>query len=258
MDAIPATLYVVATPIGNLQDITLRALSILKSATIIAAEDTRHTRKLLTHHGIHVEKLTSYHDHNKDYKAPVLIERMQAGESVALVSDAGTPLIADPGFHLVNECHLAGITVVPIPGASAAITALSAAAMPTESYTFIGYPPNRRGARQTRFALFAEVPGSLVLYESPHRLIKCLEDLLEVLGDRPAAACRELTKQHEEVVRGTLSELIAHFSIGTVRGEFTVVVEGLSRKARQAARREAKKAARRDRGNSDKESSQGQ
>ena len=244
MDIVPGTLYVVATPIGNLEDITLRALSVLKGATIIAAEDTRHTRKLLTHYGIHVEKLTSYHDHNKDFKAPVLIERMQVGESVALVSDAGTPLIADPGFHLVSECHEAGITVVPIPGASAAVTALSAAAMPTDSYTFIGYPPNRRGARQTRFALFAEVPGSIVLYESPHRLIKCLEDLLEVLGDRPAAACRELTKQHEEIVRGPLSELIAYFSAGTVRGEFTVVVEGISRKARQAAKREARKEAR--------------
>ncbi|MBI5135959.1 MAG: 16S rRNA (cytidine(1402)-2'-O)-methyltransferase [Nitrospirae bacterium] len=238
MQAQPGTLYVVATPIGNLGDITLRALAVLKSADIIAAEDTRHTRKLLTHHGVAPGQLTSYHDHNKDYKAPVLVERLRAGESVALVTDAGTPLIADPGYYLVVQAHAAGLPVVPLPGACAAATALSVAGLPTDAYTFIGYPPNKGAQRRRRFEQFREQPCSLVLYESPHRLLKCLADLADVLGERNVAVCRELTKQHEEIFRGTLAEAHAHFTQGTVRGEFTLVVEGLTRKARRRARDE--------------------
>jgi 16S rRNA (cytidine1402-2'-O)-methyltransferase len=234
MEHAPGVLYVVATPIGNLDDITLRALATLREADILAAEDTRHTRKLLTRHGIHAQ-LTSYHDHNKEEKAPVLIARLRAGQSVALVTDAGTPLVADPGFFLVRECHRAGLKVVPVPGPCAATAALSAAGLPTDAYTFLGYLPPRSAARRRRLEALAEHPHTLVLYESPHRLPRCLADALAALGDREAAVCRELTKLHEEIVRGPLSELAARYAKG-VKGEITLLIAGLGRRARKARR----------------------
>lgn len=240
MDIATGTLYVVATPIGNLEDITLRALSVLKGVDIIAAEDTRHTQKLLSRHGIHGQ-LTSYHDHNKEMKAPVLIERMGQGQSVALVSDAGTPLIADPGYFLVCAARDADLPVVPIPGPSAPAAALSVAGMPTDCYTFLGYMPPRSGARRTRLTALAEHPCTLVMFEAPHRILKTLADISATLGDdRRMAALREMTKQHEEVVRGTVSEVAAHFEGRKVLGEFTLVVEGWTRQKRQQARREEK------------------
>jgi len=238
MEQAPGVLYVVATPIGNLDDITLRALEVLRGADIVAAEDTRHTRKLLTRHAIHAQ-LTSYHDHNKHEKAPVLIERMRAGLSVALVSDAGTPLVADPGYFLVGETHRAGLPVVPIPGPCAAVTALSVAGLPTDAFTFLGYLPPRSAARRRRLADLAESPHTLVLYESPHRLLKCLNDALEVLGDREAAVCRELTKLHEEIARGPLSALVERFTRRAPKGEATLVIAGLGRRARKGRNREA-------------------
>ncbi|MFQ5507812.1 MAG: 16S rRNA (cytidine(1402)-2'-O)-methyltransferase [Leptospirillia bacterium] len=233
------TLFVIGTPIGNLEDLSLRALRLLGTVDIIAAEDTRHTQKLLTHHGLSGQ-LTSYHDHNKEMKAPVLVERMLSGESVALVSDAGTPLVSDPGYLLVVQAHEADIPVVPVPGPSAVHAALSVAGLATDAYTFLGYLPNRSGARRTQLERLKEQPYTLVLFESPHRIGKCLADILEVMGDRPLAICRELTKVHEEVLRTTVSGAIERFAEGKVRGEFTLVLEGFTRKARQQARREEK------------------
>jgi len=233
MEAAAGVLYVVATPIGNLGDVTLRAIEVLRTADIIAAEDTRHTRKLLSRHGIHGQ-LTSYHDHNKHEKAPVLIHRMREGQSVALVTDAGTPLVSDPGYFLVNEAHRAGLSVVAIPGPSAAIAALSVAGLPTDAFTFVGYLSNRGAARRRRLAELADLPHTLVLFESPHRLVKCLTDIRDVMGDREVAVCRELTKQHEEVVRGPVAEVLAAFEKGTVRGEVTLVVAGTGRRRRKA------------------------
>ncbi|MDH4229340.1 MAG: 16S rRNA (cytidine(1402)-2'-O)-methyltransferase [Nitrospirota bacterium] len=233
-------LYVVATPIGHLEDITLRALAVLKAVDVVAAEDTRHTQKLLTHHGIHAQ-LTSYHDHNKDMKAPVLIERLLAGKNVALVTDAGTPLISDPGFFLVGEAHRAGITVTPVPGPSAPVAALSVAGLATDCYTFLGYLAPRSGARRNRLEAFREHPCTLVLFEAPHRILKTLEDIAAVLGERQVAVLREMTKQHEEIVRGTAAEIAARLGERSkILGEFTVVIEGWTRHHRQAARREEK------------------
>lgn len=246
MEDAPGALYIVATPIGNLEDITLRALRVLKEADIVAAEDTRHTHKLLTHFGIHAH-LTSYHDHNKAYKAPVLIERMKGGATVALVTDAGTPLISDPGYLLVTEARREGLSVVPVPGPTAVAALLSVGGLPTDAYTFLGYLSNRSAARRRKLEEFRDHPYTLVLFESPHRLLKCLADILEVLGDRQVTVGRELTKQHEEVVSGPVSEMLARFSGGKVLGEFTLLVEGRSRRARQAARR-AEKASRSGRG----------
>ena len=245
MDAQPGTLYVVATPIGNLEDITLRALGVLKTCSIVAAEDTRHTRKLLTRHLIHAPKVTSYHDHNKEEKAPVLIERLKGGASVALVSDAGTPLIADPGYFLVSQCHEQGVPVSPLPGPCAVTTALSACGLPTDGYCFIGYLPNRGAARRKRLEEFAGFPHTVVMYETPHRILKALADIRDIYPGRHMAVCRELTKQHEEIARGTPEELLAHFSRGNPKGEFTLVVEGLSRrllKEKKRAEKEAKRA----------------
>ncbi len=238
-DTTPGTLYVVATPIGNLEDITLRALRVLKEADIVAAEDTRHTRKLFSAHNIHTP-LTSYHDHNKEEKAPVLIARMREGATVALVSDAGTPLINDPGYFLVNRAHEAGLAVLPIPGASSVTAALSVAGLPTDAFTFLGYPPPKSAARQRLLALWAEHPHTLVLLESPYRIVKLLNDIRAALGDRQVAICRELTKRHEEVLRGSAEKLLERFSTGKPKGEFTVLIEGLTRKAKQAEKKDRK------------------
>jgi 16S rRNA (cytidine1402-2'-O)-methyltransferase len=218
-------LYIVATPIGNLEDTTLRAIRILKEAGIIAAEDTRHTRKLLNHFDVRAT-VVSYHDFNKEEKAPVLVERLREGQSVALVCDAGTPGIADPGYYLINSCIQAGITIVPVPGPSAFLAALSVSGLPTDSFVFEGYLPKKRTARVKRLETMRENPRTLIFYESPHRLLPCLSDLLNVFGDRRAALSRELTKAFEETLRGRLSRLIPRLTGKPVRGEFTLVIEG--------------------------------
>jgi 16S rRNA (cytidine1402-2'-O)-methyltransferase len=221
----PGTLYVVATPIGNLEDISLRALRVLREAALIAAEDTRRTRKLLTHHGIR-GRLVSLREHNERARAPVLVRRLLDGGSIALVSDAGTPGLSDPGATLVRAAAEAGVPVVPVPGASAVLAALVASGLPAEPATFFGFPPARDAERRRAFEAMRDLPHTLVLFEAPHRLRETLDDLLAVLGDRRIAVARELTKVHEEVYRATLSEAVRNFSAHPPRGEFTLVIEG--------------------------------
>ncbi|MFA5073563.1 MAG: 16S rRNA (cytidine(1402)-2'-O)-methyltransferase [Nitrospirota bacterium] len=218
-------LYIVSTPIGNLEDITLRALRILKEVDAIAAEDTRHTQKLLHKYEIETP-LTSYHDHNKEEKAPVLVEKMLGGKSVALVSDAGTPGISDPGYFLINLAIDQKISVIPIPGATAAIAALSISGLPTDSFVFEGFLPAKHGARLKRLQELAKEERTIIFYESPHKIVKAIEELLEIFGDRKAVVTRELTKIHEETLRGTLSEILEHVQAGSIKGEFTVIVHG--------------------------------
>jgi 16S rRNA (cytidine1402-2'-O)-methyltransferase len=223
------TLYIVATPIGNLEDITLRALRILKEVDLISAEDTRHTRHLLDRYQIETP-LTSYHDHNKEEKAPVLVARMLDGDSVALVSDAGTPGISDPGYFLINLAIDQDIPVVPIPGATAAIAALSISGMPTDSFIFEGFLPAKRQARITRLKDLATEERTIIFYEAPHKIIRTIEDMIEIFGNRKAVITRELTKIHEETIRGTLLDIRQHLLDGSIRGEFTVLVHGASEK----------------------------
>ncbi len=215
------TLYVVATPIGNLEDITLRALRILREVSLIAAEDTRRTSRLLQHYSISTPT-TSLHEHNEQRKATELVSRLLSGQSVALVSDAGTPLVSDPGARLVSRAHAEGIRVEPVPGASALMAALSAAGFETPLVHFAGFPPSRGAARARWFAEAAGMTGVLVLYEAPHRIRKTLQDLLAALGDRPAAVGRELTKVHENLVVKPISGHLE--DLGDPRGEYTVVV----------------------------------
>ncbi len=219
-------LYLVPTPIGNLEDITLRALRVLKEVDLIACEDTRTSGILLTHFGIETPR-TSYHDHNEARKAPQLIARMQAGEQIALISDAGSPGISDPGFYLVRECMRHEIPVEVLPGATAFVPALTASALPSDRFVFEGFLPQKKG-RQTRLRELAEEPRTMVFYESPHRLVKALGQFIEHFGaDRPAAVARELTKKFEEVQRGTLEELQTYFGgQPKVRGEIVLVVGG--------------------------------
>jgi len=217
-------LHLVATPIGNLRDITLRALEVLAAADLIACEDTRVTRKLLDHYGI-ATPLTPYHDHNAAAARPKLLARLAAGDAVALVSDAGTPLVSDPGFKLVRAAQEAGHPVTAIPGASAALAALAVAGLPTDRFFFEGFLPAKPGQRQTRIAELARIPATLVLFESGPRLAAALADLADGLGAREAAICRELTKLHEEVRRGELAALAAHYAAaGAPRGEIVLVV----------------------------------
>lgn len=218
------TLYLVPTPIGNLEDITLRALKVLDSVDVILAEDTRTSGKLLKHHNIQ-KPLQSYHIFNEHKTVEKLIERLQRGEVMALISDAGTPSISDPGFLLVREVLKAGLEVNCLPGATAFVPALVNSGLPSDKFVFEGFLPHKKG-RQTRLQKLAKEERTIILYESPHRLIKCLQQLQEHLGDRQAAVSRELTKMFEETVRGTLSELIAHFEAKGVKGEFVVVVAG--------------------------------
>src|SRR5499427_2963268 len=199
-------LHLVATPIGNLRDVSLRALEILAAADVIACEDTRVTRKLLSHYGI-ATPLTPYHDHNAATARPKLIARLAAGARVALVSDAGTPLVSDPGYRLVRATQAAGHPVTAAPGASAVLAALSVAGLPTDRFFFEGFLPAKEAARRTRIAELARIPATLVLFETGPRLAAALADLAAGLGEREAAICRELTKMHEEVRRGSLSEL---------------------------------------------------
>ena len=218
----PGTLYVVATPIGNLEDVTLRALRILREVSVIAAEDTRRTSRLLQHYSISTPT-TSLHAHNEDSKTPRLIERLRAGESVALVSDAGTPVVSDPGALLVAAAHAAGLRVEPVPGPSAALAALSASGIGGDGFLFVGFPPTRAEARTAWLGRLATEPRPFVLYEAPHRIRATLEDMLAVLGDRTVALGRELTKAHEELVIRPISVHLSH--IGEGRGEYTLVVE---------------------------------
>ena len=219
----PGTLYVVATPIGNLEDVTLRALRVLREVSLIAAEDTRRTARLLQHYSIST-RTTSLHEHNERAKTPSLIARLSAGESIALVSDAGTPVVSDPGTHLVAQAHAAGIRVEPVPGPSAAVAALSASGLSEREFVFAGFPPNRSKARQIWLAGLATDTRVLVFYEAPHRIRRTLEDMLQAFGDRRLALGRELTKAHEELVVRPISQ---HLEIELEeRGEFTLVVEG--------------------------------
>ena len=221
------TLYIVATPIGNLEDITLRAIRVLKEVDLIAAEDTRHTRHLLDRYQIETQ-LTSYHDHNKEEKAPVLVARLLEGKSVALVSDAGTPGISDPGYFLINLAVDQKVPVVPIPGATAAIAALSISGLPTDSFVFEGFLPAKHTARLKRLQELAKEERTIIFYEAPHKIIRTVEDLLAVLGDRRAVITRELTKIHEEAIRGTFSAILDHLHTGSIKGEFTIIVHGFS------------------------------
>lgn len=217
-------LYVVATPIGNLGDVTLRALATLKSADLVLCEDTRVTHKLLDRYGLR-PKLLAYHDHNAASVRPKILKELQAGGAVALVSDAGTPLISDPGYKLVAETLDAGIRVYPIPGASALLAALVAAGLPTDRFFFEGFLPAKSGQRKNKLAELHEIPATLVFYETGPRLADSLRDLFEVLGARSAAVCRELTKTFEETRRGTLGELAAHYETnGAPKGEIVIVV----------------------------------
>jgi 16S rRNA (cytidine1402-2'-O)-methyltransferase len=224
--ACPAGLYVVATPIGNLEDITLRALRTLAGVDLIAAEDTRHTARLLSHFGIHTP-LVSCHEHNEAQRVTELIAKIRAGTAVALVSDAGTPMLSDPGYRLVTAAVDQGLAVIPVPGVSAAITALSAAGLATDSFVFVGFAPKKKGRRMAWLEALAADPRTLVFYESPRRMVAFLEDLEKVMGPRQAVLARELTKLHEEFVRGTLSELVSSLAGRTgVKGECTLLVAG--------------------------------
>jgi 16S rRNA (cytidine1402-2'-O)-methyltransferase len=219
------TLYIVASPIGNLEDITLRALRILKEVDLIAAEDTRHTKKLLVHYGI-ITPLTSYHLHNENAKSASLVQRLSSGCRIALISDAGTPIISDPGFRLVQGAIHAGIPVVPIPGPSALTAVLGASGLPTDRFAFEGFLPARKAERRERLRELREEQRTLVFYEAPHRVKESLQDLLEVLGDRQVVLGREMTKLHEEFIRGSVSELAALAKTKEWRGEMTLVVRG--------------------------------
>jgi 16S rRNA (cytidine1402-2'-O)-methyltransferase len=216
-------LYVVATPIGNLEDITLRALRVLREVDAIACEDTRQTVKLLSHFEIQ-KRMVSYHEHNEITQAPELVIELEQGAKVALVTDAGTPAISDPGHRLVNLCLRHGISVVPIPGPSAFVAALSASGMPSDEFSFIGFLPSRQSDRRKALRSIAAEPRTVVLYEAPHRLQDTLEDALEILGNRPAVIARELTKLYEEFLRGYLQDLVETTRKKPARGEITLLI----------------------------------
>jgi 16S rRNA (cytidine1402-2'-O)-methyltransferase len=219
-----AGLHLVATPIGNLRDITLRALETLAAADLIACEDSRVSRRLLDHYGI-ATPLTPYHEHNAAAARPKLLARLAEGQAVALISDAGTPLVSDPGFKLVREAQEAGHAVTALPGPSAALAALTVAGLPTDRFCFEGFLPPKEGQRRTRIGELATIPATLILFESGPRLARALSDLADGLGDRPAAVCRELTKLHEEVRRGSLPALAQHYADGAeTRGEIVIVI----------------------------------
>ncbi len=220
----PGTLYLVATPIGNLQDMTPRAVETLRSVEVIACEDTRHTIKLLNHFRIST-RMISYHEHNEMERAEELTDRLVEGSSVAVVSDAGTPGICDPSFRLVQRAIEVGANVVSIPGPVAFVNAAVSSGLATDSIFFGGFLPAKKGERRKRLEEIRDIPATLVLYETPHRLAKSLADCSEVLGDRNAAITRELTKLHEEIVRGSLSNLSAQFVSTTVKGEIVLVIQ---------------------------------
>ncbi len=217
-------LYLVATPIGNLGDISARAVEVLKAADLIACEDTRVTSKLLSHLGISA-KLTPYHEHNAEKVRPQLMERLKNGEMIAQVSDAGTPIVSDPGYRLVQDCIANGIYFTAIPGASAVLTALQLSGLPSHRWLFEGFLPPKTAAKEKELSELANIPATLIFYESPNRLTETLESMKKVLGDRPAAVARELTKKFEQTVRGTFSELSAYYDRnGQPKGEIVIVV----------------------------------
>jgi len=219
------TLYLIATPIGNLEDITFRALRMLRQVDLLAAEDTRRTRRLLDHYDIS-RALISYHDHNKQHRSARLLEALEQGRSVALVSDAGTPGISDPAFYLVRLAVEHDVPVVPIPGPASPIAALVASGLPPDRFVFEGFLPVKAGKRRARLQALADDPRTIVLFESPHRMIRTLQDIRDVLGDRPAAVARELTKKFEEISRGTVSELLERYTEKNPRGEMVIVLAG--------------------------------
>jgi len=216
------TLFVVATPIGNLEDITVRALRVLRDAAVVAAEDTRRTAQLLARHAI-ATPTTSLHEHNETAKTASLVARLERGDSVALVSDAGTPTVSDPGGRLILAAIEAGIRVEPIPGPSAVLAALAASGLPSESFTFLGFPSIKSKARKNWFSRLRNSQGTVVFFEAPHRIAETLRELRQIAGNCQVAVARELTKAHEEIIRGSLDSVIER--IGVPRGEFTVVVE---------------------------------
>jgi 16S rRNA (cytidine1402-2'-O)-methyltransferase len=220
------TLYIVGTPIGNLEDMTFRAVRILQTVDLIAAEDTRHTGKLLHHFQIKTPQI-SYHDHNRTTRTPELLHRLQQGISIALVTDAGMPGISDPGYDLVKVCADAGVRVVPIPGASAVITALSASGLPSDRFSFEGFLPTKEKDRRTHLEGLRSDPRTLIFYEAPHRVQKTLRDMATVLGhDRSITLARELTKLHEEFWRGTVGDALVHYGDREPQGEFTLILSG--------------------------------
>ena len=228
------TLYLVATPIGNLEDITLRAVRVLKEADLIACEDTRQTRKLLDHYGIQTAVI-SYHEHNEATRAPELVERLAGGARIALVSDAGTPLVSDPGYRLVTQAAEKGIRVEPIPGPSAAIAALAASGLPTDEFRFAGFLPPRSAQRRKALLRLKDESATVIFYEAPHRLLETLDDIEELLGERPVVIARELTKIHEEFLRGTAAELKR--AKPQLKGEVTLLIgKALHREAPADAR----------------------
>jgi len=219
------SLYIVPTPIGNLEDITFRAVRVLKEVDLIAAEDTRHTQVLLNHYDIRTS-VTSYHEHNERGKARELVEQLRQGRSIALLSDAGTPMISDPGYRLVVEAIRAGVQVIPLPGPSAVTAALSAAGLPTDRFGFEGFLPAKKSERRSTLEALKKDTKTLIFYEAPHRLKETLADMAEIFGDREVAIGREISKVHEEFLRGALREILATVEQQTVRGEITLVVQG--------------------------------
>jgi len=237
------TLYVVATPIGNLEDMTPRAIRILSEVDLIAAEDTRHSGKLLKHFGIEA-KTEALHEHNERSQVPRLIDILQAGKSIAFITDAGTPLVSDPGFHLVRSARQAGLTVIPVPGACAAIAALSAAGLPSDRFVFEGFPPAKSAARRAVFEKLREEARTLIFYESPHRILESLKEMTEIFGpEREAVLARELTKQFETVRSGTLTELSEWVNRDPHQqlGEFVILIHGVPRAEREAVDEDAER-----------------
>lgn len=224
MQTSPGVLYVVSTPIGNLDDITRRAVKVLEDVDAVVAEDTRKTSILLKHLGIS-KQLISYHEHNEHKRAGELVGKLESGMSLALVSDAGTPGISDPGFLIVRECLKQGIPVVPVPGASALLAALTVSGLPMDRFVFEGFLPHKKG-RKTRIESLRDEERTVILYESPHRILRTLRDLRESIGDRQGVIGRELTKKFEEIVRGTLGELEQYFESKTIKGEFVLIISG--------------------------------
>lgn len=221
-------LYIVGTPIGNLEDMTFRAVHVLKNVQYIAAEDTRHTGQLLKHFDIK-NQLLSYHDFNKNQKADLIIHKLSTGNAIALVTDAGTPGISDPAYVLINKAIEMRIKIIPVPGATAAITGLSVSGLPTDRFVFEGFIPVKKG-RKKRLESLTEEARSMIFYESPHRVLKTLNDFLTYFGDRDIVICRELTKKFEEIIRGSLVEMIEEFNNRSIKGEFTLILKGFDRK----------------------------
>ncbi|MDS1029756.1 16S rRNA (cytidine(1402)-2'-O)-methyltransferase [Bacillota bacterium LX-D] len=225
MEKKAGSLYLVGTPIGNLEDMTFRAVKVLQEVDLIAAEDTRHSRKLLTHYDIHTP-LTSYFQHNQKAKGPILIEQLLQGQNIALITDAGMPGISDPGYDLVVMAQEQGIQVIPIPGPSASIAALVVSGLPTDRYAFEGFLPREEKVKKARLEQIRQEERTLIFYEAPHRLKKTLSSLFTCLGDRKAAAAREITKKYEEVQRGTIGSLLEYYQHHDPKGEFTLIVAG--------------------------------